>query len=100
MHFWERNNFTWFTSTWEDLKDKNDVILYSEKAFRFELRTSKYDDVLFSPSYEYKKRDFYEDVCTIFKSDIINNMDHMRISDTNLSSSTMQDYVSTIMVVS
>ena len=26
------------------------------------------------------KRDFYQDVNTILKSDLINNMDHMRIS--------------------
>ena len=32
------------------------------------------------------KRDFYLDVYTIFKSDLINNMDHMRISGTEPSS--------------
>ena len=31
-------------------------------------------------------RDFYLDVYTIFKSDLINNMDHMRISGTKPSS--------------
>ena len=32
------------------------------------------------------KRDFYLYVCTIFKPDLINNMDHMRISGTEPSS--------------
>ena len=32
------------------------------------------------------KRDFYQYVYTIFKSDLINNMDHMRISGTEQSS--------------
>ena len=30
--------------------------------------------------YTNMKRDFYKDVYTILKSDLINNMDHMRIS--------------------
>ena len=35
-----------------------------------------------SPSSWNMKRDFYSDVYTIFVSDLINNMDHMRISGT------------------
>ena len=39
-----------------------------------------------SPSSWNIERDFYSDVHTIFKSDLINNMDHMRISGTETSS--------------
>ena len=35
---------------------------------------------------EIQKSDFYQDIYTIFKSDLINTMDHMRISGTEPSS--------------